>query len=143
VGNVSEVTVHHWTGHVIPAWSETVVISPTRVHLTRTGEPGSEVNAGTWAFNVDPQGVARLFEQLGAIRWASVRAIPPDGPIVDGGASTSYAIQCENKGSPYLWYREGWTVANGKTVTDPIDTFIAGLDLPADAGRFATPAAQD
>jgi hypothetical protein len=134
--DISEVTVHYWTGHVVPSWSENYVISPTRVHLTRTGEPGSEVNAGTWAFDVDPADVALLFEQLQAIRWASVRAIPPDGPVVDGGASTTYAIICGRDSGPTLSYREGWTVANGSTVTEPIDALIAGLSLPEDAGRF-------
>jgi len=142
-GDVSEVTVHYWTGHVVPSWSENYVISPARVHLTRTGEPGSEINAGTWAFDVDPQGVALLFEQLKAVKWSSVKAIPPDGPIVDGGASTTYAITCERDSGPTLSYREGWTVANGEAVTAPIDAFIAGLSLPPDAGRFATPAAPD
>ena len=89
------------------------------------------------------QDVALLFDQLQAIQWASLRAIPPDGPIVDSGASTTYEIQCERDSSPYLSYREQWTVANGKAVTEPIDAFIAGLSLPADARRFAAPAAPD
>jgi len=27
VGDVTEVTTHHWTGHVVPSWSENYVIS--------------------------------------------------------------------------------------------------------------------
>ena len=63
-GEVSRVTCHIWTGHVVPSWSEDYVISGTTVRLTRTGEPRSEVNAGTWELDVDPQQVAQLFAQL-------------------------------------------------------------------------------
>jgi hypothetical protein len=46
-GEVSKVTYRHWTGHVIPSWSEEYTITRNAVRLTRTGEPESEINAGT------------------------------------------------------------------------------------------------
>ena len=144
VGDVTEVRYHVWTGHVVPSWSEDYVISGTTICLTRTGEPGSEVNAGTWEFGVDPQRVAQLFAQLQAVDWVSIRAIPPpDGPAPDGGGSVSYKIQCAHDTGGSLWYREGWTYAGGEAVTQPIQAFVAGLALPADAGRFVLPADAD
>ena len=118
-GEVSQVTCHIWTGHVIPSWSEDYVISGTTVRLARTGEPGSEVNAGTWELDVDPQQVALLLAQLQAVDWASIEAIPPpNGPAPDGGASTSYKVQCANETGGSLWYREGWTYAGGENDRD-------------------------
>jgi hypothetical protein len=134
-GDVTEVTYHHWTGHVVPSWSENYVLSGTSVRLTRTGEPGSEINAGKWEFDVDPQDVALLFAQLKAVKWASIKAIPPGELLVDGGASISYEVTCERGTGAYLSYREGRTYDGDKAVTDPIDEFIANLALPQDAYR--------
>jgi hypothetical protein len=135
-GDVTEVTYHNWTGHVVPSWSENYVISGRSVRLTRTGESGSEVNAGEWELDVNPQDVTRLFEQLKAVKWASIKAIPPDELIIDGGAFTSYEIKCDRDTSVYLSYREGGTYKGDKAVTDPIDEFIANLTLPDDAYRY-------
>jgi hypothetical protein len=143
VGHVSEVTYHIWTGHVVPSWSEEYVISEAAVRLTRTSEPGSEVNAGAWEFAVDPQRVLGLFAQLEAVDWASVREMPPAGPSPDGGGSTSYQIKCERGTGRSLWYREGWTYAGAEVVTRVVQEFVAGLTLPADAGRFSSATTPD
>jgi hypothetical protein len=135
-GDVTKVTYHDWTGHVVPSWSENYVILGTSVHLTRTGESGSEVNAGEWELDVDPQDVALLFEQLKAVKWASIRAIPSDEAHIDGGGLTSYKVECQRGTSVYLSYREKWTYEGDKAVTDPIDEFIANLTLPDGASRF-------
>ena len=139
-GDVAEVTYHNWTGHVLPAWSETYVITETRVRLTRTGEPATErpghkVNAGEWEFDVDPQDAARLFEQLRAVDWASIVALPREDPAPIGGGSALYKVTCEGDSSAALWYGEGQRYTNGRAVTEPIEKFIVDLRLPQDASR--------
>ena len=135
-GEVSEVTYHRWTGHVIPPWSEDYVISRTKVRLTRTGSVKDDINAGTWEFDVAPQDVARLFEQLETVKWAAIRAIPPDGPIPDGGGSRTYKVTCGSGSSALLSYGQGRTYKNGATVTEPIEAFIADMALPREAYRY-------
>jgi hypothetical protein len=117
------------------------VISGTRVRLTRTGgsagaRPGERVNAGTWEFDADPQAAARLYEQLDAVRWGSIRAIRPRAIEVDGGVSTTYSVTCARGTSAGLSYYESWTYRGAEAVTDPIDAFLAGLQLPEEAARF-------
>ena len=135
-GGVTEVTYHHWTGHVIPPWSEEYVISGTKVRLTRTGSAEDDINAGAWEFDVDSQDVARLFEQLEAVKWASIRAISPDGPAPDGGGARTYQVTCQRNSGGYLSYGEGRTYKNGEAVTAQIEAFIADLALPREAYRY-------
>jgi hypothetical protein len=135
-GEVGEVTYRYWTGHVVPPWSEEYTITRDAVRLVRTGEQDSEVNAGTWELDVDPARIDLLFEQLGTVDWRSVVAIEPDEVPVDGGRSTSYRVECEKDTVGSVWYHEGWTYRGAEAVIEPIDAFLEGLNLPAEAERF-------
>jgi hypothetical protein len=140
VGNVTEVTYDVWSGPIAMPYTEEYVISGTSVRLTRTGTsgtapPGQKFNAGTWEFDVDPEDVARLFEQLQAVDWASIVALPREDPAPIGGGTALYKVTCEDDSSAALWYGEGRRYTNGKPVTDPIEKFIANLTLPEDAAR--------
>jgi hypothetical protein len=135
-GDITEVTYHITSGPVATWWSEKYVISETGVRLTRGEEAGSEVNAGTWELDVDPDGVALLFEQLEAVKWASIQEIQPEGPSPDGGRSRYYEVKCERDTRRALGYDEGRKYQGGEAVTKPIEDFVASLTLPDDAGRF-------
>ena len=138
VGNVTEVTYDVWSGPIAMPYSEEYVISKTGVRLTRTGTsgsapPGQKFNAGTWEFDVDPEDVARLFEQLQAVDWASIVALPREDPAPMGGGTALYKVTCEGDSSAALWYGEGRRYTNGRQVTDPIEKFIVNLRLPDNA----------
>jgi hypothetical protein len=139
VGSVTEVTYDVWSGPIAMPYSEVYVISPTKVRLTRTGTsgsppPGTRFNAGEWEFDVDPEEVALLFEQLEGVDWASIEAIPRDGPAPIGGGSARYKVTCEGGTSASLWYGEGQRYTNGRAVTAPIERFV-NRALPEDMSR--------
>jgi len=138
VGNVTEVTYDVWSGPISMPYTEEYVISETGVRLTRTGTsgsapPGQKFNAGTWEFDVDPEDVARLFEQLQAVDWASIVALSQEEPAPIGGGTALYKVTCEGDSSAALWYGEGRRYINGRVVADPIEKFIVNLRLPDNA----------
>jgi hypothetical protein len=132
IGDVSAVKYEYWTGPISSPWSEEYIISETSVRLTRSGNQGDNVNVGTWEFATDPERVALLFDQLKAVDWSAIVAIPPQESL-DGGSSLLYEVTCERGSVASLWYRPGWTYTGGKAVMESIETFISDLSLPSGA----------
>lgn len=140
VGSITEVMYDVWSGPIAMPYTEEYVISETSVRLTRTGTsgsapPGEKFNAGTWEFDVDPEDVARLFEQLQAVDWTSIVALPREDPAPIGGGSALYKVTCEGGSSAALSLGDGQKYTNGRAVADPIEKFIVDLRLPEDARR--------
>ena len=73
-----------------------------------------------------------LFAQLGAVDCARLKQIEPDDPP-DGGGAESFEIVYANGSKCVLTYDAGVTYTDGARIVAPIQAFVLGLALPADA----------
>jgi hypothetical protein len=122
-------------GSILPElqWHERIVITASDVSLARTGRVvDTQINAGTWVIPVDRLRIAALFRQLEAVDCARIRRIAPADPP-DGGGTVTYTVTYGRGRECSLVYDPGATYANGELLVQPIESFIRGLALPADA----------
>jgi hypothetical protein len=114
-------------------WHEKIIITKNRVSLTRNGRAtDTEINEGAWEFAVDEQKVTTLFEQLEAINCATIKRIEPEDPL-DGGGTESYTIVYAGDRTFSLVYDPGTTYTDGELIVKPVEVFIQGFRLPAEA----------
>lgn len=127
------------SGPLPDPWAERYLISYQGLRFQRSGAEGGSINVGVWELQGDRDALDRLFDALAAVDCSSIREIAPD-ELVDGGGTTSYDVVYDDDSLCGAWYREGYTYVGAGPLTEPIDEFIAGLNLPAEAvERFREP----
>ncbi len=125
-------------GPILPElqWYEEITITPDAVLLTRSGRVAeTEINTGSWQLTVDPAAVSALFEHLAAVDCTTITRLEPDDPL-DGGETESYRVVYASGAACSLRYDPGTTYANGMQIVQPVRMFLAGLDFPANSGRY-------
>ena len=140
--DVTQVSYTSAAGTILPElqWHEQIVITKSKVSLTRNGRVAdTRINAGSWEIPVDAQKIAQLFEQLATVDCATIKRVVPDD-VPDGGGTESYTIAYVRGKECSLVYDPGTTYTNGELVVKPIQAFTRSLVLPADAvPRYALP----
>ena len=127
--DIAWITYESESGTIPPEMQavETVRITPEGATLTRRGKTDdTDVDEGTWVFDVDPQRVTALFEQLETIDCSTIKRLEPPEPT-EGGGTRSYNIVYAGRKTFILTYGQGTTYTNGWLITQPIDAFIRGL----------------
>lgn len=135
---LSDVTRIEYTseaGPILPElrWYERYVVSADHVTFERRGTVSeTQVGAGTWEIEANPQAIAALFAQLQAVDPSMiVRVEPPDPP--DGGGTNTYTVFYAGGKTLELRYDPGTDYTGGTQITTPIDAFLRELNLPAEA----------
>jgi hypothetical protein len=139
---IAEVTYTSDAGTILPEsqWHEQIVITKSKVSLTRNGRvAGTQVNAGSWEISVHVQEIAKLFEQLAPVDCATIKRVVSDD-VPDGGGTESYTITYVRGKECSLVYDPGTTYTHSELLVKPLKLFIRSLALPADAAaRYALP----
>ena len=143
MNDITQVSYTSDAGTILPElqWHEQIVITKSKVSLTRNGRVAdTQINAGSWEIPVDAERVQTLFEQLATVDRSTVKRVAPDD-VPDGGGTESYTIAYARGKACSLVYDPGTTYTNGELLVKPIKLFIQSLTLPADAaGRYQLPA---
>ena len=127
--DIAWITYTSESGTILPELQshETVTITRERVTLTRRGKTDdTDVDEGTWVFDVDPQRVTALFEQLETIDCSTIKRLEPE-ELTEGGRTMTYDIVYAGRKTFNMNYGQGATYTNGWLITRPIDTFIQSL----------------
>ena len=142
MNNVTQVSYTSDAGTILPElqWHEQIVITKSKVSLTRNGRVAdTQINAGSWEIPVDEQKMQALFEQLATVDCATIKRVAPDD-VPDGGGTESYTIAYARGKACSLVYDPGTTYTNGESLVKPIKLFIQSLILPTDAAsRYVLP----
>lgn len=127
------------SGPLPDQWAERYLISYQGLRFQRIGAEGGPINVGVWELQGDRDALDRLFAALAAVDCSSIQEIPPD-ELLDGGGSTTYDVAYADGSLCGAWYREGYTYKGAGPLIEPVDEFIGGLSLPAEAvERFREP----
>ena len=132
---ISQLTYVSISGTLLPElqWHEEFIIRSDSITFTRSGNSNtSNVNTGSWQVPFDPATLSTLFETLKNVDLSKIDRIEPvDQP--DGGGSDSYALTYSNGKTWSLEYTNGATYINGEWISQPVQEFIKGLQLPSEA----------
>jgi hypothetical protein len=135
LSDITRIVYTSQSGAILPElqWYEQYVVTSNQVILERRGiQSETQVAAGFWGIAVDGQTISDLVAQLGAVELSSIERMDPADPL-DGGSTSSYTVHCAGGKALELRFDPGTEYRGGAQITAPIDAFIGGLSLPAEA----------